>query len=79
LNHGPVVLVTVTDAASFAPEWFEGLTGAPVDIAGTDGYIRVSRDQVSLIVLHDPWVIEVITAGVSETETLAVARSLNLP
>ena len=77
LNHGPLVRVHVSYATAFAPEWFDGLTGAPVEISGSDGYYRTSGDQVSLIILRGAWVVEVITVGVSQAETLAVARSLN--
>jgi hypothetical protein len=77
LKRGPVVMVHVSYATAFAPEWFEGLTGAPVEILGSDGYYRTSGDLVSLIILRGAWVVEVITVGVSEAETLAVARSLN--
>jgi hypothetical protein len=78
LDRGPVVRVSVSYAASFPPEWFDGLTGAPVEISGSDGYYRASGDQVSLIILRGAWVVEVMTAGVSEAETLAIAGSLNL-
>ena len=78
LDRGPVVRVRVSHAASFPPEWFEGLTGAPVEISGSNGYYRASGNQISLIILHEALVVSVTTDGVSEAETLAIARSLNL-
>jgi hypothetical protein len=77
LNRGPVVRVDVSYASSFPPEWFEGLSGIPVEISGSDGYYRAGGGQVSLIILRGAWVVEVMTAGVSQAETLAIARSLN--
>ena len=76
--HGPVIRVTVSHAAAFPPEWFEGLTGAPVDISGSDGCWRATGDRISLVVLHEPWVVTVSTVGVTESEVLSVARSLDL-
>jgi hypothetical protein len=78
LEHGPAIRVTVSHAASFPPEWFEGLTGAPVDISGADGYRRANDDRISLVVLHEPWVVTVSTVGVAESDVLSVARSLDL-
>jgi hypothetical protein len=60
LNRGPAVRVGVSYTASFPPEWFEGLTGALVEISGSDGYYRASGDQGSLIILRGAWVVEVI-------------------
>jgi hypothetical protein len=78
LNQAPVVRVSVSYASAFPPEWFDGLAGTRVDIAGSDGYYRGSADHDSLIILRGEWVIEVITAGLSERETIEIARSLDV-
>jgi hypothetical protein len=77
LNDGPVVRVNVSYASSFPPEWFEGLTGTRVEIAGWGAYYRSGDDHASLTVLRGEWVVEVVTAGLSKRETLEIARSLD--
>jgi hypothetical protein len=78
LNHGPYVLVSISPAASSPPEWFDGLSGEPVDIAGNRGYYRESKNRkVSLITVTEDWVIEVNTAEVARADVLQIARSLD--
>ena len=78
MKHGPAIHVIVSYASALPPEWFEGLQGEPVDISGSSGFYRGGSDRISLIVLRGTWIIEVATSGVGKTETLAVARSLDL-
>jgi len=77
LTHGPVIRVNVSYAAAFPPEWFEGLTGTRVEIAGSGAYYRSGDDHASLIVVRGEWVVEVVTAGLSKRETIEIARSLD--
>jgi hypothetical protein len=79
LKHGPVIRVMVSPSAAQPPEWFDGLSGDPVEVPGGEGYLRATGTQISLIVVAGDLLFEVVTAGVGEHETLAVARSLPFP
>lgn len=78
IESGPAIRVLVSYASAHSPEWLSGLQGERVEIPGADAYYRSTNDQISLIIVHRRWIVEVIATGVSRSTTLQVARSLAL-